>query len=92
MYVQRNNEARSRVVFVMEKQYILHICVCVCVCARAFVLVPDRVSVCMRVAFLIQYATRMRHVVMSVSCVASLAPLYISTLSHKWNDFRKKSY
>ena len=43
---------------------------------------------CVHVALLIQHATRMRHVV--TPSVASLAPLYFSTLSHKRCDFRKK--
>jgi hypothetical protein len=41
-----------------------------------------------RVALLIRHATRMRHIVSSF--VASLAPSYFSTLSHKRHDFRKK--
>ena len=40
-----------------------------------------------RVVLLIQHATRMRHTV--TSFVAPLAPLYLSTLSHKRHDFRK---
>jgi hypothetical protein len=40
------------------------------------------------VALVIQHAKRMRRIVLS--CVASLALLYFSTLSHKWHDFRKK--
>jgi hypothetical protein len=40
------------------------------------------------VAFLIQHATRMRHVMTSV--VSPLAPSYFSTLFHKRRDFRKK--
>ena len=42
-----------------------------------------------RVALLIQHATRMRHTVSSF--VTSLAPPYVSTLSHKRHDFREKS-
>jgi hypothetical protein len=38
-------------------------------------------------ALFIQYATRMRHIVMSF--VAPLAPPYFSTSSHKRHDFRK---
>ena len=41
----------------------------------------------MRVALLIHPARRMRHIV--TSGVASLAPIYFSTLSHKWHDFTK---
>ena len=42
----------------------------------------------MHVALLIEYATRMRHIVSSY--VAPLAPPSFSTLSHKRHDFRKK--
>ena len=40
------------------------------------------------VALLIQHENRMRHIV--TSFVASLAPPYFSTLSHKRRDFRKQ--
>ena len=40
------------------------------------------------VALLIQHTTRMRHIV--ASFVASLAPPYFSTLSHRRCDFRVK--
>jgi hypothetical protein len=43
---------------------------------------------CVHVALLIQHATRMRYIVTSL--VTHLAPPYFSTLSHKWQDFRKK--
>jgi hypothetical protein len=46
-----------------------------------------RVGVCVRVALLIQHATRMRHIV--TSFVAPRAPSYFSTMSHKLRDFRK---
>jgi hypothetical protein len=42
----------------------------------------------MRIASLIQHAKRMRHIV--TSFLASFAPPYFSTLSHKEHDFRKK--
>jgi hypothetical protein len=48
------------------------LCVCVCVCVASF----------------IQYAMRMRRVILS--SVASLALQYFYTLSHKRYDFRKK--
>ena len=44
---------------------------------------------CVRaLALLVQHATRMRHIV--TSFVASLAPPYFSTFSHKRHDFREK--
>jgi hypothetical protein len=54
--------------------------VCVCMLLRG----------CVHVALLIQYATRMRHIL--TSFVAPLSPLYFSTLSHKRYDFRGKSH
>ena len=62
--------------------------VCVCVRARGRARVCERVHAHVRVALLIQHATRMRRVV--TSFVVPLAPPYISTLSQKPHDFRKK--
>ena len=45
------------------------------------------ISVCVRVALLVQHATRTRHIV--TSFVAPLAPPQFSTLSHKGDDCRK---
>jgi len=45
------------------------------------------VCVCVCVALVIQHARRMRRTVMS--SVACLALQDFSTISHKWNDFRK---
>ena len=59
-------------------------CVCVCVCVRE----RERERVRVRVCSLTQHARRMRRV--TLSTVASLAPLYFSTLSHKQHDFRTK--
>ena len=42
---------------------------------------------CAPVALFIQHEVRMRHI---VSSVASLAPPYFLTLSHKRHDFRQK--
>ena len=46
-------------------------------------------SECMSVALVIQHAKRMRRIVLFVTC---LVVPYFSTLSHKWHDFRGKSY
>ena len=66
-------------------------CVFVCVCVRARLCVcPGRwacACACVHAALLIQHATRMRHIMKSF--VASLAPPYFWTLSHKRHDFRK---
>ena len=56
--------------------------------ACAFTRARGRVHVRARVALLIQYATRVPHVV--TSFVASLAPSHFSTLPHKRHDFRNK--
>ena len=62
------------------------LCVCVCVCER------ERecggwvgVGACARVVLILQHAMR-RHIVISA---ASLAPPYISKLSHKRQDLKK---
>ena len=64
----------------------LHICMCERECANrgAWAYAFG----CVRVVLLIQYAIRMRHII--TSFVTPLAPPYISTLSHKRHDFRKK--
>ena len=63
---------------------------CVCARLRACARACERMHMraCVRVALLIQHATRMSHTVMLF--LASLAPPYLSTLSHKRRDFRKK--
>jgi hypothetical protein len=58
-------------------------CVCACVCQGAWTCA----CACVHVALFIQHVTRMRHNVTSL--VASMAPAYLSTLSHKRKDFRK---
>jgi hypothetical protein len=63
---------------------VLHICVCVCVCVCACVL--GNVGVCMRVRACI-FAIHIRHFATSFVPPSG----YISTLSHKKTDFRKKS-
>ena len=73
------------------------VCVCVCACARAHARKRQRECVCPRawdcacarvhVALLIEYASRMRHIV--TSFVALQAPPYFLT-SHKRSHFRKK--
>ena len=59
-----------------------------CVCVRAGVSTRAQACAFARVASLSQRTTRMRHIV--TSFVAPLAPPYLSTLSHKRRDFRKK--
>ena len=62
---------RSRIIVAVEKQYYIFVCV------RVYV----------HVALLIQYTTRMRHI---VTPVGPLVLPYFSTLSHKRYDFRKE--
>jgi len=69
----------------------MSVCVRVCVRASACVCVRARscvcVCVCVCVALAVQYARRMRRTVMS--SVACLGLQDFSTISQKWNDFRK---
>jgi hypothetical protein len=62
----------------------------VCACVRACMHVDTQVRgrVHAHIALLIQNATRMRHIVMSL--VAPQSPLHFSKLPHKRCDFRKK--
>ena len=53
MYIQRNTEARSRIIVAVEKQYYILVCVDACVLACA----------CMHVALLIQHSIRVRYVI-----------------------------
>ena len=83
------NEARSRIIFAVEKQQVLYIvfvyvCVRTCVCPGEWTCA----CMCMSVALLIQHTTGMCHIV--TSFVASLIPPYFSTLSHQRRNFRKK--
>jgi hypothetical protein len=45
------------------------------------------VCVCLRVVLLIEHVMQVHHIVLSF--VASLAPPYFLTLSHKWYNFLK---
>ena len=56
------------------------------VCVRARV--PGPLGMCVRVALLVQHATRMRHIV--TSFVVPLAPPHFFALCHKRHEFRKK--
>jgi hypothetical protein len=92
MYVSRNTEARSLIIFAIEKQQILLIrlfvnaCACMlscgypgaCACACLYV----------HVALLIQHATHMRHIETSF-VVPRFTPKF-STVPHKRCDFREK--
>jgi hypothetical protein len=73
------------IVAVQKAVIITYWCVCVhaCACVRTCGCMAEWACACahVHIAFLIQHATRMRHVVMSF--VAPLSPLYFSTLSHK---------
>ena len=62
-----------------------YIFVCVCVRARAFVHFPGRVRAC---SLAYPVCNSMRHIV--TSFVAALAVPYLSALSPKRHDFRKK--
>jgi hypothetical protein len=64
--------------------------VCAWLSVRACMSVPGQVGVCMQISacsLANPAVTRMRHVV--TSFVAPRSPLYFSTLSHIWCDFRK---
>ena len=63
-------------------------CVCACVRAPGCVGLCRGLRACMRVALLIQHATRMRNIV--TSFVAFMVPPYFSTLSYKRHDFQKE--
>ena len=72
----------------------IFVCVCVCVGVGGWMAGQEGFQgawtctcACAHVALLIQHATRMRHIVSSF--LASVAPPYFSTLSHKRHDFRK---
>jgi len=58
-----------------------------CCCEKAISITR---SECVSVAFVIQPAIHMRRIVLSSA--ARLAASYFSTLSHKRQDFREKSY
>jgi hypothetical protein len=64
------------------------VCVCVCVCVERCPGMWACASACALVTLLIQHATRLRRIVLSL--VASLAPSGFSVLCHKHHDFRKK--
>jgi hypothetical protein len=90
MYVQCNIEMRSRNHFccgnIISITY-WSVCACLRVLACVHVVTGARACVNVHVALLIQHATRSRHVMESF--VAPRSPLYFSTLSHKYCDFRK---
>ena len=77
MYGQRNNKARSRNHCCREKSISITY-LCVCLRSREYVWVTGRVHAraCLRVALIIQHATRKRHIV--TSFVAPLAPTHFS--------------
>ena len=75
IYVQWNNEARSRNRCCRGKQKVLHICVWVCVYVHG----RGRMCTCARIALLIQYAKRRRHTVCGFSGSAIIFPRYLIT-------------
>ena len=89
MYVQRNTEARSRIIVAVEKQYEYYLLVCVCMRARVCIHVGTRARgrVRVHVVLLIQHATCILLIV--TSFVAHRSPPNFSTLSHKRCDFRE---
>ena len=72
----------------VEKQKVLNICLCVWVWVNGWPGASACACTCMRVALLIQHATRMRHIVTSFA--TPLAPPYFSTLSHTRHGCRQK--
>jgi hypothetical protein len=82
MYVQRNIEARSRIIVAVEKNnHYLLVCVCVCVYACVYQGAWGCAYAYVHVALLIQHAKSMRHGVTSFVTPPSL--YYFSTSSHK---------
>jgi hypothetical protein len=80
MYVERNIEARSRILVAEEKHYVLRIsCACVRACLRVGVEACGIVHARVYVALLIQHETLMRHIVMALD--ALLAPPHLSSFS-----------
>ena len=69
-----------------------YLCVCMCARARARECVCSGslacAFACLRLALLIEYATRMRHIV--TSFLAFLTKPHFSSLSHKQHNFRRK--
>ena len=87
MRIERDTQARSRNhCFRAKSISIIYFCVCVCVCECVCVRLWVHGRVLARVW---PYLPSMQRACI-MSCAASLAPPYFSTLSHKQHDFRKK--
>ena len=85
MYVFRNIEGPSRIIVAVKKQYVTYWFECACVRPCGHRSAWACACIYVRIALIIQHATRMRHIVTSL--VAPRSPPNFSTLSQKWCGF-----